>query len=242
MPTIVISHKAYAEIRKFYVNVARRYSQTYSLLLLKNISEAQSAINLIENGLPRRKPTISRWFKYYMASYFVNGKVRWNYAYRIEGDTIYVEDACHSQNMSEFSTTVVPTNKIKYRRLPTKPLFGYSFVMNDKKQYNLIDSNGNLITKWFNAIKTPFTQPYGQYQLIAYVNIGGYVYALGLDGKTYNLNRAWKDLYAESINSMAFAQMITEEIDKCKKNVIRLTERQLKEIIQESIYKVLSIL
>lgn len=25
----------------------------------------------------------------------------WNYAYRIDGDTIYVEDACHSQNMHE---------------------------------------------------------------------------------------------------------------------------------------------
>ena len=26
---------------------------------------------------------------------------KWNYAYRIEGNTIFVEDACHQQNMHD---------------------------------------------------------------------------------------------------------------------------------------------
>ena len=102
--TIVISSKAYNEILKFYLNVARKYSHTYSLsFMLKNIDEARMAMLQIENKLPRRKPTLARWRGLYMASYMVNGKTRWNYAYRIEDNIVYIEDACHAQNMSEFA-------------------------------------------------------------------------------------------------------------------------------------------
>lgn len=55
-----------------------------------------SSIYKIENGLLRRKPTISRWNGLFMANAW-----KWYFAYRIEGDTIYVEEACHAQNMHE---------------------------------------------------------------------------------------------------------------------------------------------
>ena len=46
--------------------------------------------------LPRRRPTISRWAGCHMAN-----TDKWYYAYKIEGDTITVVDACHAQNMYE---------------------------------------------------------------------------------------------------------------------------------------------
>ena len=62
------------------------------------MDDAYSAIYQIENGLLRRQPTISRWKGFYMAT---SRDRKWYFAYRIEGDTIYVEDACHAQNMHE---------------------------------------------------------------------------------------------------------------------------------------------
>ncbi len=93
----ILSQKVHNRIYGFYINVARKYSHTYSFELMeKNVNSAYSSIYKIENGLLRRKPTISRWNGLFMAN---AGK--WYFAYRIEGDTIYVEDACHAQNMHE---------------------------------------------------------------------------------------------------------------------------------------------
>lgn len=93
----VITEAAQNNIVSFYTNVAKKYSHTYSLELMeKNIREAYISIFRIENGLSRRHPIMSRWSDYFMAN---AGK--WYYAYRIEGDTIYVEDACHVQNVHE---------------------------------------------------------------------------------------------------------------------------------------------
>lgn len=111
----VISRKAINIIREFYSNVAKKYAATYSpALMAQNILDARQAIYKIENGLPRRKPILSKWRGYYMASYMVGGKTRWNFAYRIEGNTIYVEDACHAQNMHE---SILRLNESQFMRL-----------------------------------------------------------------------------------------------------------------------------
>ena len=100
----VISPQVYRVIDAYYSNVARKYSHTYSLtLMIQNIENAYKAIYQIENGFPRRTPTTSKWQGLFMATYMVRNKSRWNYAYRIdeETNTIYVEDACHANNMKE---------------------------------------------------------------------------------------------------------------------------------------------
>ena len=57
----IIRPKASNKIRSFYKNVSKKYKNTYSLnLMMKNITVALDSIYNIENGLPRRKPTISR--------------------------------------------------------------------------------------------------------------------------------------------------------------------------------------
>ena len=93
----VISNTVVSNIESFYQNVARKYRNTYDYDdMHRDIDNAIDATLRIENGLLRRKPTISRWNGYFMAK-----TDKWYFAYRIEGETVYVEDACHAQNMHE---------------------------------------------------------------------------------------------------------------------------------------------
>ncbi len=93
----VISNRCLMQIKQFYHNVAKKYKHTYSKQMLHtNVDNALNSIYKIENGLLRRKPTISRW-----NGLFMTNAGKWYFAYRIEGDTIYVEDVCHAQNMHE---------------------------------------------------------------------------------------------------------------------------------------------
>ena len=94
----IISKRASNKINSFYRNVAKKYKHTYSFeQMCKNLREAYTGAYQIENGLSRRNPTIHRWEgKGLMA----NTK-KWYYLYKLEGDTIYVIDACHAQNIHE---------------------------------------------------------------------------------------------------------------------------------------------
>lgn len=66
--------------------------------MIKNINDTLDSIHQIENGLLRRQPTLSRWNGLFMAN---SNDRKWYFAYRIDGNTVYVEDACHAQNMHE---------------------------------------------------------------------------------------------------------------------------------------------
>jgi len=101
-----ISVKAFNAIRRFYKNVAKKYSNTYSFAdMQKDIKKAYNGIFKIENGLLRREPTMSRWKNLHMASCD-----KWYYAYSISEGLdgkryINVEDACHAQNIHEDNDT-----------------------------------------------------------------------------------------------------------------------------------------
>ena len=89
--------QCFEAVYSFYYHVALKYRHTYSEeLMLKNIDEAVDAFYRIENGLLRRKPTISQWAGYHMAN-----TDKWYFAYTIDGDTITIVDARHAQNMHE---------------------------------------------------------------------------------------------------------------------------------------------
>ena len=93
----VIRKRCAQKITTFYRNVSKKYKHTYSQELMeKNVHDAYDSMFQIERTLLRRKPTISQWAGYHMAN-----KGKWYYAYTIEGDTIFIEDACHAQNMHE---------------------------------------------------------------------------------------------------------------------------------------------
>ena len=95
----VVDNAVYQALRSFYKNVAKKYCNVYtSEDVEKDFTKACQSIYRIENGLMRRQPRMDKWEGMYMAT---AGK--WNFAYKIEGDTVYVCDACHSQNIHESS-------------------------------------------------------------------------------------------------------------------------------------------
>ena len=95
----LIRPRASQKIFSFYSNVAKKYRHTYDKADLKrNVHDAVFSIYKIENGLLRREPTIERWKGFYMAN-----TSKWYFAYLIDGDTIIIVDACHVQNMHNYS-------------------------------------------------------------------------------------------------------------------------------------------
>jgi len=93
----VITPKAVGRITDFYSNVAMKYRHAYSIQdMERNVRQAVFSAYLIERGLARREPTLSRWRGLYMAN-----ANKWYYAYTIEGKNIVIHDACHALNMHD---------------------------------------------------------------------------------------------------------------------------------------------
>ena len=91
----IIKPRASRKIFSFYQNVAKKYCHTYDKEDIKrDVQNAVFSIFRIEKTLLRRQPTRKQWSGYYMAH-----TDKWYFAYTIEGDTIFIQDACHAQNM-----------------------------------------------------------------------------------------------------------------------------------------------
>ena len=91
----IIKPRAHQKIRSFYRNVAKKYKHTYDFGdFARDVQNAVFSIYQIERSLLRREPILKRWEGCYMAN-----TDKWYYAYKIEGNTIIIVDACHAQNM-----------------------------------------------------------------------------------------------------------------------------------------------
>ena len=100
----IVNPTVYNEINDFYLNMHRKFRNSWGIEEIHNlIDNAVDSIYEIEDGLQRREPTISRWNGLFMAT---SRDKKWNFAYRIEGETIYLEDACHAQNMHESKNVI----------------------------------------------------------------------------------------------------------------------------------------
>lgn len=231
--TIVISSKAYNEILKFYLNVARKYSHTYSLsFMLKNIDEARMAMLQIENKLPRRKPTLARWRGLYMASYMVNGKTRWNYVYRIEDNIVYIEDACHAQNMSEFTNF----HKSKGQQIVVGNLnYNYKLITNQgSRLYGILTPDDEILIKPYYDRIIPFHHCSENYNRMHAIGIkDGKCFAIDFDGKTEVLSMNTSEL--NTIGCRHF-----HNLGESRKKHIKLTEAQFKRILTECITKIIN--
>ena len=85
------------EIDTFYYNMWQKYKHSWGEEeIIKLISDTYNDINKLSTIKVHRKSTKEEWYGLFMANID-----KWYFAYRIEDDTIYVEDACHSQNMHE---------------------------------------------------------------------------------------------------------------------------------------------
>ncbi len=112
-----VSRIVYYKVLDFYTNVAKKYKHVYSYEdIQRDYGNAIFSIKKIENGLLRRSPSIKAWRDrgLYMAT---SKDGRWNYAYRIDGDTVYVEDACHGRNIHE---TILSESEALYGRVKAR--------------------------------------------------------------------------------------------------------------------------
>lgn len=97
----------------------------------KNIDDAINSMYKIENGLLRRQPRMDSW-----KGMFVATAGKWNFAYKVENNIVYVYDACHSQNIHESSDKrIIRLTEEDLRRMVKKALMTviteeYSFPTN----------------------------------------------------------------------------------------------------------------
>ncbi len=91
----IIKPLAVRKVRSFYRNVCLKYPNTYSYDdMLRYVNNTVDNIYGIEVTFQRRRPTVERWQKWFMAH-----AGNWYFAYSIDGSTIIIHDACHAQNM-----------------------------------------------------------------------------------------------------------------------------------------------
>ena len=232
--TYIIRPRASYEIRQFYLNVAKKFKNDYSLdLLNKNIDDALNAIYQIENGIPRRRPILARWKGLYMASYMVNGKTRWNYAYRIEDDIVYIEDACHAQNMNEFTNF----HKSKGQQIVVVDNLNYNYKLisnQEQNLYGIMTPDDEILIKPYYDRIIPFHHCSENYNRIhAIVFKDGRCFAIYFDGNTEVLSMNASEL--STIGCRHF-----HNLRESKKKSIRLTEAHFKMMLTECITKIIN--
>lgn len=113
---------------------------------------------------------------------------------------------------------------------------GVFLVRYSKGKYNYVDSNGKLFCQsWFTDYR-PFHKC--KAGIVSFVNISGQCHAFNLNNKRlYNMNKAWKDCFAESIFSAAsLDRMLLEQISSTN-TMIRLTQSDLRMIIESVVYR-----
>ena len=94
---IEIQPKVLEAIDSFYYNMWQKYKHSWGEEeIVKLISDTYDEAYKIKEITIHRNATKNEWQNLFMANID-----KWNFAYKIENNTIYVEDACHSQNMHE---------------------------------------------------------------------------------------------------------------------------------------------
>lgn len=135
--------------------------------------------------------------------------------YKINDD-IYVEITRFEFAWENFFNWIynheLPNNPFNYKKKENivryfkpkkfKPLFNTYHIIKiyGQEKYNLLDNYGQIVLhNWFNEIRPiKSNKPTGELKIIGYVNDGGFLAALGLDGKLYKTNKLWKDMFTES--------------------------------------------
>ena len=111
-------------------------------------------------------------------------------------------------------------------------------------KYTILNADGNpIIDKWFDKRPRFFTKPFGKYNIIAHVSYNKGLYALGVDGKIYSMDKMFSDAYMNESYIILFRQLISEVIRRYIKKgilleskngqIIRINEQGLHRIVHE---------
>lgn len=117
------------------------------------------------------------------------------YVTNIEIDTvnfynwIYYHEYPSKSNLPKPLRYFTPKHQLKIFNLHIVKIYG-------KNKYNFLTSNNTLLLKtWIDQFMPidlkKHCQPYGKYKIIGYCKIGGFKYALSIDGKLYDLHQVW---------------------------------------------------
>ncbi|KAA6301519.1 MAG: hypothetical protein EZS26_002263 [Candidatus Ordinivivax streblomastigis] len=96
---VIIKTKAFMKIYNFYLNVAKKYKHAWSMEeSIRHVEKVTQEAYKVGTQLSKREPYFRPNWRNYSVDY--SKATGWYFAYRIENDTIYVEDAENYRNMS----------------------------------------------------------------------------------------------------------------------------------------------
>ena len=88
-----------------------------------------------------------------------------------------------------------------------------------------------------------FKRPFGKYNIVAHCNIGGWLWAMDINGKFYFMHKMWKEAYLYEaikhiLNEFINKRLLTEGYRSHK---FRLTEKDLRWIIRRTLNEITKI-
>lgn len=238
---IYISRDVYNRIWEYYINVYRKYSNTWtynkSITFFRWISSFCRAIS--SKSVYCKTPFLREWRRLGLTQIYFKD-ANWYFGFKEDGGDIYVckceyGDCMVDKDSNNASLNVAQSPK-KHTTIGNAG-YGFQIVKGKDGTFNYISGDGKLLypRQWFKAVK-PFKKT--ARGILAFVNNNGICNAIDSNGTIYNMNRAWKDCFTEG---KIKEDIMTEVINKISqaKRVIRLTESELKGIITESVRQII---
>ena len=98
----IINNRVYYRIRQFYDNARLKYPNTYSRDDAdRDIDKVHDELYKVGAQLWKKKNCILQKWRGYCVDY--SRATKWYFAYRIENEIIYIEDAENYRNMSDLA-------------------------------------------------------------------------------------------------------------------------------------------
>ena len=241
---IYISRDVYNRIWEYYLNVYRKYSNTWtynkSITFFRWISSFCRAIS--SKSVYCKTPFLREWRRLGLTQIYFK-ETNWYFGFKEDGGDIYVYkceygDCMVDKDSNNASLYVVQSPK-EYTSIGNAG-YGFQIVKGKDGTFNYINSDRKLLypCQWFKEVK-PFKKT--KQGILAFVNNNGICNAIDSNGTIYDMNRSWKDCFTEG---KIKKDIMTEAINKISntKRIIRLTESELKGIITESVKQVIKTL
>lgn len=239
---IYISRDVYNRIWEYYLNVYRKYSNTWtynkSITFFRWISSFCRAIS--SKSIYCKTPFLREWRRLGLTQIYFKD-ANWYFGFKEDGGDIYVCKCEYGDCMVDKDSNNASLNAVqppkKYAIIGNAG-YGFQIVKGEDGTFNYINSDGKLLypRQWFKEVKPFKKTPRG---ILAFVNNNGICNAIDSNGTIYDMNRAWKDCFTEG---KIKKDIMTEAINKISqaKRTICLTEAELKGIIVESVKQVLT--
>lgn len=165
---------------------------------------------------------------------------------------IYIKQANFGGYRPHVPSATNPTHTPLTKRVPQivyqptgKKFFGYEIGFDkDGQKYNILNNNHQPISK-LPMLKKPrfFKYPFGKYSIIAHCNIGGWLWAMDMKGKFYNMHKMWKDAYLYEVIQSVFNEYVNKQLltEGQRSYRFRLLEKDLRWIIRRTLNEITKI-